>query len=84
MNSYTSDTETTFLDLNLSVSNDTITAKIYDERDDFDFNFPFLNGDVIRATFYGLYISKLIGFIIQVNDFNNRSRILTAKFFMQG
>ena len=33
--------------------------KIYDKRDDFDFdilNFPFLDGDVPRATSYGVYI----------------------------
>ena len=26
-----------FLDLNLSISNDTVSIKIYDKRDDFDF-----------------------------------------------
>ena len=41
---YTSDTEATFLDLHLSISNDIVSTKIYDKRDDFDFeivNFPF-------------------------------------------
>ena len=33
----TSDTEATFLDLHLSISNDTVSIKIYDKRDDFDF-----------------------------------------------
>ena len=59
----TSDTEATFLDLHLSISNDIISTKIYDERDDFDFeivNFPFLDGDVPRSTSYGVYISQLI------------------------
>ena len=40
----TSDTEATFLDLHLSISNDIFSTKIYDKRDDFDFeivNFPF-------------------------------------------
>ena len=40
----TSDTEAAFLDLHLSISNDIVSTKIYDERDDFDFeivNFPF-------------------------------------------
>ena len=39
-----SDTEDTFLDLHLSISNDIVSTKIYDIRDDFDFeivNFPF-------------------------------------------
>ena len=33
----TSDTEATFLDLHLSISNDIGSTKIYDKRDDFDF-----------------------------------------------
>ena len=38
---------------------------MYDKRDDFGFeivNFPFLDGDVLRSTFYGVYISQLIHF----------------------
>ena len=40
----TSDTEVTFLDLHLSISNAIVSYKIYDKRDDFNFeivNFPF-------------------------------------------
>ena len=40
----TSDTEAEFLDLHLSISNDIVPTKIYDKRDDHDFeivNFPF-------------------------------------------
>ena len=40
----TSNTEAAFLDLHLSSSNDIDSTKIYDKRDDFDFeivNFPF-------------------------------------------
>ena len=46
-----SNTEAPFLDLNLCISNGTVSTKIYDKRDDFDFdivNFPFLDGDVPR------------------------------------
>ena len=52
----TSDTDATFLDLHLSISNDIVCTKIYDKRDDFDFyivNFPFLDGDVPCSTSYG-------------------------------
>ena len=38
-----SDTEAAFLHLHLSISNDIVSTKIYDKRDDFDFeivNFP--------------------------------------------
>ena len=49
----TSDTEAAFLDLHLSISNDVVFTKFFDKRDDFHFkivNFPFLDGDVPRAT----------------------------------
>ena len=50
------------MDLNLCISNGTVSTKIYDKRDDFDFdivNFPFLDGDFPRRTSYGVYISQL-------------------------
>ena len=50
-----SDTEAAFLDLHLSISNDIVYTKIYDKRDDFDFEnvtFPFLDGNVSRSTSY--------------------------------
>ena len=53
-----SDTEAAFLDLNLSIHNNTVSTKIYDKRDDFDFdifNSPFLDGDVPRRPSYGIY-----------------------------
>ena len=56
-----SDTEAPFLDLNLCISNGIVSTKIYDKRDDFDFdivNFPFLDDDVPRRTSYGVYISQ--------------------------
>ena len=56
-----SDTEAPFLDLNLCISNGTVSTKLYDKRDDIDFdivNFPFLDGDVPRRTSY-TYINLL-------------------------
>ena len=53
-----SDTEASFLDLHLSISNGFVKTKIYDKRDDFDFdivNFPFLDCDVPRSTSYGSF-----------------------------
>ena len=60
-----SDTEAPFLDLNLSITNGIVSSKIYEKRDDFNFeivNFPFLDGDVPRSSSYGVYISLLIRF----------------------
>ena len=79
-----SDTEAPFLDLNLSITNGIVSSKIYDKRDDFNFeivNFPFLDGDVPRSPSYGVYISQLIRFArvcSNVEDFNNRNLFLTA------
>ena len=86
----TSDTEAPFLDLHLSISNGFVSSKIYDKRDDFDFdivNFPFLDGDVPRSIFYGVYISQLIRFArvcSHVADFNARNKSLTTKLLQQG
>ena len=47
-----SDTEAPCLVLNLSITNGIVSSKIYDIRDDFNFetvNFPFLYGDVPRS-----------------------------------
>ena len=83
-----SDTEAPFLDLNLSVSNGTVSTNIYDKREDFDIvNFPFLDGDVPRRTLYGVYISQLIRFaraFSNVSDFNYGNKTLTAKLLRQG
>ena len=63
-------------DLHLSVANGFVSSKIYDKRDDFDFdivNFPFLDDDVPRRASYGVYISQLIRFARvcnHVTDFN--------------
>ena len=72
-----------FLDLHLSISDGFVKTKIYDKRDDFDFdieNFPFLDGDNPRSASYGVYISQLI----HVDDFNTRKKVLTAKLLRQG
>ena len=79
-----------FLDLHLSISNGFVSSKIYDKRDDFDFdivNFPFLDGDVPRRPSYGKYLSQLIRFArvcSHVDDFNTRNKCLTAKLLKQG
>ena len=86
----TFDTEAAFLDFHLSISNDIVSTKIYDKRDDFDFeivNFPFLDGDVPRSTSYGVYISQLIRFArasSHVADFNTCNKLFTKKLLKQG
>ena len=86
----TSDTKAAFLDLHLSISNDIVSTKIYDKRDEFDFqivNFPYLDGDVSNSTSYVVYISQLIRFArasSYVADFNTRNKLLTQKLLKQG
>ena len=76
--------------MQLLISNDIVSTKIYDKRDDFDFeivNSPFLDGDVPRSTSYGVYISQLNRFAREssyVTDFNTRNKLLTQKLLKQG
>ena len=85
-----SDTEAPFLDLNLSITNGIVSCKIYNKRDDFNFeivNFPFLDRDVPCSPFYDVYISQLIRFArvcSNVDDFNNGNLFLSVKLLKQG
>ena len=86
----TSDTEAAFLDLHLSISNDIVSTKIYNKRDDFIYeivNFPFLDGDEPRSASYGAYSIQLIRFArasSYVADFNTLNKLLTQKLLKQG
>ena len=85
-----SETEASFLDLHLSISDGFVKNKIFDGGDDFDFdivNIPFLDGDVPRSTPYGVYISQLFRFArvsSHVDDFNTPNKVLEAKLLRQG
>ena len=74
----------------MSITNGIVSFKIYDKRDDFNFeivNFPFLDGDVLRSPSYGVYISQLICFArvcSNVDDFNNRNLFFTVELLKQG
>ena len=67
------------MDLKLTMTNGIVSSKIYDKRDDLNFeivNFPFLVGDVPRSPAYGVYIFQLIHFArvcSYVDDFNSRN-----------
>ena len=84
-----SDTEAPFLDLNLCISNGTVSTKIYDKRDDFDFdivNFPFLEAmspgvPHMGYTYLNIRFARASS---NLNDFNYRNKALTAKLLRQG
>ena len=77
------------MDLNLCISSGTVSTKIYNQRDDFEFDivvFPFLDGYVPRRSSYGVYISQFIRFAkasSNLSDFNCRNKALTAKLLRQ-
>ena len=66
-----SDTEASFSDLPLSISDGFIQTKFFDKLDDFAFdivNFPFLDGDFPRSTSYDVYNSQLFSFCSSVQS----------------
>ena len=73
-------TDIVLLNLYSLISNGFVSSKIYDKRDDFDFDivyFPFRDGDVPRALSYSVYISQLIRFervSSRLADFNARNK----------
>ena len=80
-----------FLDLLLEIDKDgRLRVKIYDKRDDFNFdivNFPFLCGNIPQSPSYGVYISQLIRYArasTLYDDFLSRSCRLTSKLLRQG
>ena len=83
------DTETSFLDLHLSISDGFVKTKICNKRDEFDFDivdFPFLDGYVPCSTSFGVYISQFIRFArvsSHVGDIYSRNKDLTAKLLRQ-
>ena len=85
-----SDTEASFLDLHLSISDGFVGAGVCDKRGGFDFdvvNFPFLDGGVPRSASCGVCVSQLIRFARvsgRVGGLNTRNKVLTAKLLRQG
>ena len=79
-----------YLDLLLSKFNGSLTTKLYDKRDDFDFpivNFPFISSNIPESPAYGVYISQLIRYARACSfycDFTSRAQALTDKLITQG
>ena len=67
-----------------------ISCKIFDKRDDFDFeivDLPCLDGDVPRGASHCVYISQLVRLArvsSHVFDFNTRNKLFVAKLLNQG
>ena len=65
-------------------------VKLYDKRDDFNFdivNFPFLSSNIPQSPAYGVFVSQLIRYARASSlyeDFIMRSQLLTSKLLKQG
>ena len=69
----TTETEAPLLDLHLSIANEFVSSKIYDNSDDFDFdivNFPFLDVDLVYK------LKKLK----ERNDFSSQFRKIITRY----
>ena len=85
-----SDIKAPFSDLNLSITNVIVSSKIYDKRD--DFNFEIVNFLFLMAMFLAplpmvhIYFSaySFLRVCSNVDDFNNINLFLTAMLLKQG
>ena len=69
------------MDLHLSISDGFVKTKIFDKRDDFDFDivkFPFLDGDVPCSTSYVFILLNL--FVLRKCLVMSMNLILVIKF----
>jgi len=70
--------------------NGTLTTKLYDKREDFNFpivNYPDLDSDIPSSPVYGVYMSQLIRYsrtCHSYQDFLHRFVLLTRKLLSQG
>ena len=87
----TSDKETSFLYiLNIKVIGSDVHTSVYDKRDDFEFpivNYPWLSGDVLRLSSYGVYISQLVRSArccTSVSDIYSKNLQITSKLLTHG
>ena len=62
--------KSTFLDLSISIFRRKFYVKLYDKRNDYNFNvinYPFLDGNIPKGQSYGIFISQLVK-LAQIND----------------
>ena len=76
-----------YLDCYPYIDNAKLTTWLYDKRDDFIVNFPFLSSNILSAPAYGVYVSQLIRYArtcSNYQDFVERGKVLTTKLLSQG
>ena len=70
----TSVRKTNFLDLTISIYRRKFFVKLYDKRNDYDFdviNYPFLDGNIPKGQSYGIFISQLVHLARINSSFNS-------------
>ena len=77
-------------DLFLEVRQNKLHTKLYDKRDDFNFeiiNFPYITSNIPSGPAYGVYISQLLRYCRACDsyeDFHVRHSLLVLKLVRQG
>ena len=85
-----SDEKCSFLDLLLFKDDGELKCRVYDKRDDFNFNivnYPFMESNIPINPAYGVYVSRLIAFAricTDFKDFAERHKLLASKLLKQG
>ena len=70
----TSPKKSPFLDLDITITNNQFITKVYDKREDFNFdivNFPHLDSNIPKTPAYGVFISQLIRYSRICSDFSS-------------
>ena len=66
--------KTNFLDMTISIYRGKFFIKLYDKRNDYDFDvisFPYLDGKIPKGQSYGIFISQLIRYARINTSFSN-------------
>ena len=66
--------KTNFLDMTISIYRGKFYIKLYDKRNDYDFDvisFPYLDGNIPKGQSYGIFISQLIRYARINTSFSN-------------
>ena len=85
-----SNTSCSFLDLLLFDDDGELKSRVYDKRDDFNFeivNYPYISSNIPINPAYGVYVSRLIAFAricTDFTDFSQRHKSLVTKLLRQG
>ena len=83
-------TTCSFLDLMLFNENGELKSKVYDKRDDFNFdivNYPHMSSNIPVSPACGVYVSRITAFArncTNFTDFNHRHKSLFDKLVKQG